>query len=69
MTGPEFAAARRSLGLSQGQLAERMGYSSQPSVSRVEKIGPNPQVARLMEAYLAGYRPQGWYLGTYGCPP
>ena len=61
MTGPEFAAARLSLGLTQVQLAERMGYHSQPAIARIERVRPNPQAARLMEAYLSGYRPIGWY--------
>lgn len=66
MTPAEVRAARQSLGLTQAQLAPLLGYAP----------GPNPQSpvcalergrreidgakARLLRAYLDGYRPPDW---------
>ena len=61
MTGAEFKQARQSLGLTQEQLARVMGYGSAPRLAELEArdVVKGPP-ARLMEAYLAGYRPDDW---------
>ena len=61
MTPAEFQTARRALGLTQAQLAQVMGFSSVSTIRRQE-VGEtdNPAAARLMAAYLSGYRPDDW---------
>lgn len=62
MTPEAFKQARLSLGLSQGQLAAVMGYSSNQRVSQIERglRNPSPAAERLLRAYVAGYRPDDW---------
>ena len=63
MTGAEFKQARQSLGLTQSQAAHVFGYGAQSRISEVEGAATvPPQTARLMAAYLAGYRPDDWPL-------
>lgn len=62
MTGNEFAAIRREIGLSPSQLAPLLDYSS-VSIAGLEYDGTRKaprRVARLMGAYRAGYRPADW---------
>jgi transcriptional regulator with XRE-family HTH domain len=61
MTGAEFKAAREAWGFTQPQMAALMGYGSSPRISELEArdVVKGPP-ARLMEAYLAGYRPGDW---------
>lgn len=68
MSPDEFRAARRRLGLSGSQMAAVLGVSH-TQVRRME-MQPgreshrpvNDTTAKLVEAYLAGYRPPDWPL-------
>lgn len=62
-TPAELRAARKSLGLTQGQLAGVLGVR-QATVSDWErgKHSPDGPAARLIAAYAEGYRPQDWPL-------
>ena len=62
MTPAEIRAARERLGLTQVQLASVMGLRGGPTVSEWEagKRNPSGQSARLIHAYLSGYRPDDW---------
>ena len=61
MTGTEFKVARHKLGLTGHQLAVLMGYGDRTRVYEVEaRDAVPPQTARLMRAYLDGYRPPDW---------
>lgn len=62
MTPAAFAEARKSLGLTQAQLAATMGLSAREILARWE-TGAHaipPTAARLLQAYLDGYRPADW---------
>lgn len=66
MTAAEFREARRKLGLSAGELARLLGVD-QVHVYRMEMEPGKPTsrqvtetIRRLVEAYLAGYRPPDW---------
>lgn len=62
MTPEEIKAARKALGLTQAQLAQVMGYAYKSYVGGLE-IGSSKisaQGERLLQAYLAGYRPEDW---------
>ncbi len=64
MTPQQFTEARLKFGLSQGQMATILGYSTYSRISDIE-TGKNqrgvPALAgRLMHAYLRGYRPRDW---------
>lgn len=64
MTPADFRQARKSLGLTQGQLAKLMGLAHR-TVQKWEgserKI--DPAAVRLLRAYLDGYRPEDWPKG------
>jgi len=67
MTPSEIRAAREALGLSRADLAAWLEIGSAHDMQRCEmpdtaaKSRPLPARAeRLLEAYLAGYRPDGW---------
>ena len=61
MTPAEFRAARESLGLTQGQLAQAMGYGSQTRISEIEKRDEvPPQTALLMRAFVLFGLPETW---------
>lgn len=62
MTPTELRTARKSLSLTQGQLAAVLGYGSQSRVAELEAgtFAPGPAVVRLIAAYIAGYRPPDW---------
>lgn len=62
MTPTEAKEARTALGLSQTQLAEVMGLRGKQTVSEWERGArqPDGQSVRLIQAYLAGYRPADW---------
>ncbi len=62
MTPAEIASARKALGLTQPQLAEVMGLGHGNRVSDWERgvKDINPQAARLLAAYISGYRPDDW---------
>lgn len=61
MTPADFRQARKSLGLTQGQLAALMGVAHR-TVQKWEggERGIDPPAARLLQAYQAGYRPEDW---------
>ena len=67
MTPAEVRAARDAIGLTQKQLATVMGLRGPATVAEWEreaqkagsrKIGPT--AARLLAAYVTGYRPEDW---------
>lgn len=64
MTNHEFRTIRKSLGLTQAQLARVLKYELPLTISTYERAtNPRPvptHVALLMEAYRAGYRPENW---------
>jgi transcriptional regulator with XRE-family HTH domain len=63
--GPEdVLRARLKLGLTQAQLAPLLGYGDAARVSELERgiRAPGAAVARLLRAYLEGYRPPDWPL-------
>lgn len=62
MTPAEFRAARLRLGLTPPQAADLLGYGSRNRISEIEhgKRNPSAAVARLVQAYLDGYRPEDW---------
>lgn len=64
MTPDEIRAARKSLALTQGQLASvlHLGKRGQSTVSEWERgvKSPSPHMALLLRAYLDGYRPADW---------
>ena len=61
MTPAEFKQARKLLGLTAAQLADLMGYGAAPRIYEIEvRDAVPPQAARLMAAYLQGYRPADW---------
>lgn len=66
MTPDEIKKARHALGLTQSQLAALLDTDGQ-SVRRMEQSEtantfrrPAPRMIRLINAYLAGYRPNDW---------
>jgi hypothetical protein len=67
MQPAEFKEIRLGLGLSHGQMAAMLGYSSRIMAVRweLETISRRmipPPIARLMRAFAAGYRPADWPL-------
>lgn len=62
MTPKEFRIYRKSLGLTQSQLAPLLGYAATPRISELERGVREPTAAALLllAAYLAGYRPANW---------
>lgn len=59
MTPAAFSAARKSLGLTQTQLAAAFGRKLR-QVQTWEAVGPDELAASYMAALLAGYRPDDW---------
>ncbi len=64
MTPAEFRQARKSLGLTQGQLAPLVGRKVR-NVQQWERGDRtiDPAAVRLLRAYSEGYRPQDWPKG------
>lgn len=61
MTAEEFRTHRAALGLDQTQMAQVMGYGAKTRISEIENGATVPaQAARLMQAYVDGYRPRDW---------
>lgn len=65
MTGPDLRAARKSLGISQRQLGELIGYGGEnprQSIGRMERgCQPIPKhIELIVDAFVQGYRPQDW---------
>ena len=62
MTPAEFKQARQSLGLTQTQAAQVLGYGNATRISEIEngqrKAGA--AVLKLLRAYLDGYRQPYW---------
>lgn len=73
MTGNELRAAQAALGLSDAQIAPLLGLSAAYQVRRF-KVDPaasswrplRPWHVRLLQAYLAGYRPADWPQPKHG---
>jgi Predicted transcriptional regulator len=66
VTPAEFRAARLSLGLSVAEMAAALGVRSD-AVRRMEMTSGKPTsravtptMERLLQAFLAGYRPENW---------
>lgn len=70
MNPSEFKEARLSLGLTQKQAAQVLGYSHHARVSSVERgeRKAGGAVIRLLRAYLDGYRPKDWPLSKQTPP-
>lgn len=65
MTPNEIREARRRLGLSLDRMAEMLGYDGQFRKDQMHKLETGareirPPQARLLRAYLEGYRPPDW---------
>ena len=62
MTPAEISAARATLGLTQAQLSAVMGLRGPATISEWERgrEAMGGLSARLLRAYLAGYRPPDW---------
>jgi len=62
MTPEEFKRLRLYLKLTQSQMATMLGYTAPARVSEIEtgRQKPPNAVARLMMAYVSGYRPDDW---------
>lgn len=62
MTPDQIRSARDKLHLTQAQMAQMLGYSATSRVSEIEtgKRNPSTAAARLLRAYLDGYRPDDW---------
>lgn len=62
MTPTLIREARKTLGLTQSQFAAVIGYNDKTAVSALEAgtRKPSDSVARLIRAYLDGYRPDDW---------
>lgn len=64
MTPVDFKQARSNLGLNQSQLAALLGYGTYSRISELEggRTQITDQCARLIQAYVDGYRPRDWPL-------
>ena len=65
MTPQQLKEARRKLGLTLDQMAAMLGYEGEQARSQLHHMETGrreirPAQRRLVEAYLAGYRPQDW---------
>lgn len=65
MTPAQLLEARQKLGLTLEQLAPLLGYESPQGRSQIQHMESGkrtirPAQRRLVEAYLAGYRPEDW---------
>ena len=65
MTPEQLARARKRLGLSLDQMAKMLGYDGFQARSQVHHLETGrreirPAQRRLIDAYLAGYRPKDW---------
>ena len=65
MTPKRFQIARRRLGLNLSETATMLGYEGEHARSQVHHLETGrrtirPAQARLIEAYLDGYRPRDW---------
>lgn len=61
--GPDdIKQARQTLGLTQAQMAEALGYSSQVRVAEIENGTRSADAGKikLLRAYLSGYSPDDW---------
>lgn len=67
MTPDQLAKSRKKLGLTLEQCAQMLGYEGENAKSQVHHLETGrreirPAQRRLMEAYLAGWRPDDWPL-------
>jgi transcriptional regulator with XRE-family HTH domain len=65
MRPDQLARARKRLGLTLDQMADMLGYEGEQAKSQVHHLETGrreirPAQRRLVEAYLAGYRPADW---------
>jgi transcriptional regulator with XRE-family HTH domain len=65
MTPAAFKEARHTLGLTLSQAAHVLGYDGAHGAQQVRRMESGERAirgaqARLMLAYLAGYRPEDW---------
>ena len=67
MTPQEFKEARYKLGISLAQMAPMLGYDGAHASTQIRKMETGDRTirdaqARLVQAYLDGYRPNDWPL-------
>lgn len=65
MTPAELKQARHSLGLTLSQMAHVLGYDGEHAAQQIRKMEGGERAirepqARLVAAYLTGYRPDDW---------
>ena len=65
MTPEEMREARLTLGLKLREMADMLGYTGAHAAQQIHKLEVgsrdiSPPVARLVKAYLDGYRPEDW---------
>lgn len=65
MTPPQLSEARRKLGLTLSEMALMLGYEGAQARGHMHNLETGkrdlrPAQRRLVEAYLAGYRPKDW---------
>lgn len=65
MTPDQLTRARKRLGLTLKQMADLLGYEGGHAKSQVHHLETGrreirPAQRRLIEAYLAGYKPDDW---------
>jgi len=67
--GDRIAARRNELGMSQDELAKKLGYKSRSSINKIEKGGNElPQKKIVAFAYALDTTPE-YIMGWYKCPP
>jgi transcriptional regulator with XRE-family HTH domain len=65
MTPEQMRKARHVLGLTLAEMARLLGYDGEQARGQMHNLETGkrdvrPAQRRLMEAYLAGYRPEDW---------
>ena len=65
MTPDQLARARKRLGLTLDQMADMLGYEGESARSQMHHLETGRRTIRgaqrrLVDAYLAGYRPKDW---------
>lgn len=65
MTPTEFREARHKLGLTLSQMARMLGYTGAHDMQQIRRMESGERnireaQARLVRAYLSGYRPNDW---------
>ncbi|WP_062233600.1 hypothetical protein [Aureimonas sp. N4] len=76
MTPQDFRRIQEELGLDDAQMAEMLGFESAQNMKRLKADVDKPHhrkimpyTARLLQAYLDGYRPADWPAGASPAQP